>query len=141
MWKKNKEEECLPRLCLIIFAFSYWHPQLLLWILPLITLDYVLNRTAKPYPLLFVSTAFLFELIFFSFYFTSYGNSLFFIPNYTPELTGASRLIYPLYKTADWIGPLAIFLRSAFVSVCMFYLIKIFLRNINLNKVYSQRDF
>jgi len=137
-WGQEKRSilDALLGLCLIIFAFSYWHPQLLLWILPLITLDYILNKTARPYPLIFVSTAFLFELIYFSFYFTSHGNSLFFIPNYTQELTGLSNLIYPLYKTPYWIGSPAITLRSVFVSVCLYYLIKILIRNINMLKAY-----
>ena len=134
-WQTGKKSilDAILGFCLIIFAFSFWHPQLLLWILPIITLDCLLNRTPKPYPILFTLTAFIFELIYFSFYFASHGHGFFFIPNYNPELLTLSKSILDLYKTPFWIGPIAIIARSIFMSICLFYLVRIILRNTRFN--------
>ncbi len=140
-WQTGKKSilDAILGFCLIIFGLSFWHPQLLLWILPIITLDYLLNRTPRPYPILFTLTAFLFELIYFSYYFASHGHSFFFIPDYNTRLFELSQLILGLYKAPLWIGPIAIMARSIFMSICIFYVIRILLRNTHITVTnYSQ---
>lgn len=139
-WKGTRRSllDAILGFTLVIFAFSFWHPQLLLWVLPIIALDYAINRTPKFYPIIFTLTAFIFELIYFSFYFTSYGNSFFFIPNYNPQLLTLSQSIQDFYKTPLWIGPIAIIARSIFLSVCSLYVIRILLRNTHIITTYSQ---
>jgi hypothetical protein len=123
---------------LIIFAFSFWHSQYLMWVLPFLSIDYVLNRTRWIYPTLFVGTAFISELIYFSYNFSTFGHSLFFVPNYYESFQIVSNLIFHLYENPVWTDMVATFFKSIFVGVCIFYLLRIMLRNVDFNKTNEQ---
>ncbi|MEM3571023.1 MAG: hypothetical protein QW589_03735, partial [Candidatus Bathyarchaeia archaeon] len=63
-------------LFLFYFAFAFWHPKDLLWIIPFLTLDYFLTKSNKGYFIIFLFIAFILQLILFDF---TANHSLFFI--------------------------------------------------------------
>ena len=112
---------------LILFALSYWHPQYLVWILPFVTLDYVLHRPRPLYPILLIGSAFSYVLIRFGYYFSSYQTTVFFVPNYDNQLQAISNMIYALFES-NWNGPEVVLLRGLFLGICVLYVVKQFQR-------------
>jgi hypothetical protein len=135
LWKSDNNGrgllDSLLAFCIIIFAFSFWHPQLLLWIMPFLIFDCILHKRGIKHLILFVTLAFSFEFIYFSFYFTSHGNSLFFIPNYNFFLMKVSKILWHFYEYPLLIGPIATIIRSLFIAISMLYLIKLNIQNID----------
>ena len=140
LWKISSENllDSSFALCLTFLVFSFWHPQMLIWTIPFITLDYCINRTSKIYPTVFFLTAFAFEFVYFSFYFTSHGHSFMFIPNYTAQISELSRSTRSLYESNSALI-IANIARSVFSGVCIYYLVRIFLRNIDLSRINAWR--
>jgi uncharacterized membrane protein len=112
---------------LILFALSYWHPQYLVWMLPFVTLDYVLHRPSLLYPILLIGSAFSYVLVRFGYYFSSYQTSVFFIPNYDNQLQAISNMIYAFFES-NWNGPEVVILRGLFLGMCMLCVVKQFQR-------------
>lgn len=109
-------------LFLVVFALTFWHPQFFVWVLPFVTLHYVLRRPNPVYPILLIGSAFAYVLVRFSYYFSSYGTSVFFIPNYNSQLQAVSDSIYNFFA-ANWNGPLVIVLRLVFLGLCVYYVL------------------
>lgn len=139
MWKRDASRIFEGVLCLylIVFAFSYWQPQFLLHLIPFLTIFYVLSGRRKLPFLAYMSTAMLYVLVAWAFYFTSWGHTLFFIPNYNLFMEHYSQLYlsipgWPIGgATTNTIltGPA----RSIFVGVSLWYFIWIFARNTHRN--------
>ena len=141
LWKCDPSAIFEGVLCLylIIFALEYWTPTYLLNIIPLLTIFYLLSGSRKFPFLTYLSATSVYVLIAWAFYLTSWGHSLFFIPNYNPLMEHYSQLLLSIAGwptgvsnvTIDTIltGPV----RSVFVGVSLWYFIWIFARNTNWN--------
>jgi len=136
LWRANVTSvlDSALALCLIFLVFSFWHPQMFVWVLPFITLEYAVNKTSKIFPISLVLTAFMFEFVHFSFYFASHGHSFMFIPNYTSQLLELSKSIQGLHKSHS-AAITANIARSLFSGICIYYLTRIFLRNIDPSRL------
>jgi len=114
---------------LIIFAFSYWHPQFIAWISPLLTLDYLVNHEnrKKSYFVLFWIVISVITLIVFGFYLSSEGNSFFYYPCFNNEILKSISIfmlkleVHPLIQKL-YIVPL---LYVIFSSLCLIYTIHV----------------
>jgi hypothetical protein len=141
LWKCDPSAIFEGVLCLylIIFALSYWTPTYLLNLIPLLTIFYLLSGSRKFPFLTYLSATSVYVLIAWAFYLTSWGHSLFFIPNYNSLMEHYSQLLlfiagWPtgfLNVTMDTIltGPV----RSVFVGVSLWYFIWIFAKNTDWN--------
>ncbi len=141
LWKCETSAIFEGVLCLylIIFALTYWTPTYLLNLLPLLTIFYLLSGSRKLPFLTYLSAASVYVLIAWAFYLTSYGHTLFFIPNYNSSMQHYAQFLqfipgWPtgfFNVTVDTIltGPA----RSVFVGVSLWYFIWIFARNTDWN--------
>jgi len=125
------QERNLPDLVLayllVFFALAFWHPQYLIYLMAFLTLDYAIARRRLEY-LTLVLTALGTSIIVFGFYFSSWGHSVLFIPNYNALMQQLSFFIlmlpgHPIFE------PIGVVLRSIFAAACLYYAVTIFLRN------------
>jgi len=122
-WPKGRRRLYEPALIvmLVYFALSNWFPQLLIWIIPFLTLDAVAGRRSLAYMLTLLSSAFFVEAVAFAAYFTSYGNAFFFIPAQTMPLTGAL-MAYLSFAENDLVLSFAVpAIRTIFSVTCLIY--------------------
>lgn len=137
LWEPKRSSifEAVMCLYLLVFAFSHWFPQFLLHLIPFMTIYYVASGRKKLPFFLYMSSALVFVLINFAFYWTSYGHTLFFIPNYNPVLQHYSDLLLFIPGWPIELGTVnSIILTpiiSIFVGVSLYYFIWIFIRNSN----------
>lgn len=107
------------------FAFTHWHPQNLLWIIPFLTLDFSLTKNDKKYFILFLSISFILQLILFDV--TTY-HSLFFIRFKEKQAELIIGFLNRLYKEgmrSTTIGLIFLpMLRGIFSSLSVFYALK-----------------
>lgn len=135
LWKPRRTSilEAVICLYLLVFAFTYWETQFLLNLLPLLTVFYFKAGKKKLPFVTYMSSALAFVLLNFAFYWTSWGHSFFFIPNYTPFLQHYSDLLlfiagWPIASgTVNSI--LLTPIRSIFVGVSLYYFFWIFAKN------------
>jgi hypothetical protein len=80
----------------LLFAFTRFQPHWLLLVMPFLALDYALNSTRRSYPVLYLISLFSFVLVWAGFYFSSWGNSVFFVPNLNTAMEGVSAALYNL---------------------------------------------
>jgi uncharacterized membrane protein len=125
--------EAVACLYLLVFAFAYWEPHFLLILLPLLTVFYFTSGKRKLPFIAYMSSALAFVLLNEGFYWTSYGHSFFFIPNYNQVLQHYSDL---LLFTRQWpIGGgdvntlITTPIRSLFAAASLYYFAWIFFRN------------
>jgi uncharacterized membrane protein len=135
LWKPRRTSilEAVICLYLLLFAFTYWETQFLLNLLPLLTVFYFIAGRKKLLFVTYMSSALAFVLLNFAFYWTSWGHSFFFIPNYDQVLQHYSDLLLFIRQWPIGGGDVNTFIttpiRSIFVAVSLFYFLWIFLRN------------
>jgi hypothetical protein len=133
--KRSSIFEAVMCLYLLVFAFSYWETQFLVYLIPFLTIFYATAGRKKLPFLTYMSSALVFVLINFAFYWTSWGHSFFFIPNYNQVLQHYSDLL--LFIPGWPIGSgtvnsiLLTPIRSIFVGVSLYYFLWIFVKNSN----------
>ncbi len=129
VWRRDDEgglPAALLGFLMVVFAFSYFHPQFLLWCMPFLVVDYLVNGRRKAYPLIFVVLVFLYCVFFFSFYFTSWGNSFFFVPNFNSIVKTLSyALLLAAYSSFLNQFFFYVLLRSAIAGVCIAYAVEL----------------
>jgi hypothetical protein len=135
LWKPRRTSilEAVICLYLLVFAFSYWETQFLLNLIPLLTVFYFTAGRKKLPFVTYMSSALAFVLLNFAFYWTSWGHSFFFIPNYNQVLQHYSDLLlfirqWPI-NGEDVNTIITTPIRSMFVAASLFYFLWIFLRN------------
>jgi len=139
MWKPRRTSilGAVTCLYLLIFAFTYWEPQFLLNLLPLLTIFCFTSGARKLPFLIFVSSALAFVLLDFGYYLASWGHSFFFVPNYNEVLQHYSDLFifirnWPIGRS-DVSALITSPVRSVFVATALYYFIWIALRNSKQN--------
>jgi len=122
----NKDNDVLSYLFLFylaLLAFSYWHPQFLLWVIPFVTIDVGLRKSSMKLFVLFTLTAALGSLTYYGFYFSAWGNALFLIPNYGSLMTELSlgwwQIVSISIQNSYYLQMIA---RFPFVAVCTVYI-------------------
>jgi hypothetical protein len=135
VWKPERTSILEAVICvyMLIFALTYWDTQFLLNLLPLLTVFYFTSGEKKMLFLAYMSSALAFVLLYFAFYWTSWGHSFFFIPNYNRTLQDYSDLLlfvrqWPI-GGSDVSALITSPIRSIFVAVSLCYLAWILLRN------------
>lgn len=119
-------QESLLGAILVLFAFSYWHPQFILWIIPFMVIDAYTSRQRKLFFPLFMVITFAIAISFFGFYLSTCGNSFFFILNYTPQLATLSRQLWTIGSSeAFQLSNGTVLLQSVFSGLSLSYLISI----------------
>jgi Gpi18-like mannosyltransferase len=116
-------------LLLVFFSFFNWYPQHLLWILPLLSLDVSLNSDKRVYLILWLLTAFIFQLIVFDF---GFNKGLFFIPNYNEIMKSLSRMLSWINKDLIMKVVIAPILRACFAGISLIYSFKLVTKNLFL---------
>ena len=91
-------------LFLTLFVLSKWNPEYWLWILPFIIMKIGYERKYTRVFLGQFSTFVIINLTIFSFYYTTWGTSVFFFPNYTPILQGISNALLAIYDNPIFTG-------------------------------------
>ena len=135
LWRPRRTSILEAIICLhmLVFAFTYWHTQYLVNLLPLLTIFYFISGSRKLPFVAYLSSALAFVLLNFAFYWTTWGHSFFFIPNYNQVLQHYSDL--PLFIRQWPIGGgdvntlITTPIRSIFVAVSLYYFAWIFLKN------------
>lgn len=118
-------QESLLGAFLVLFAFSRWHPHFILWIIPFLIVDaYTSHR--RNFFLLFMIITFTISITFFGFYLSTWGNSFFFMPNYTPLLTTLSTQLWTIGSNELFqLINGKVLLQSVFSGLTVSYLISI----------------
>jgi hypothetical protein len=135
LWKPRRTSilEAVIALYMLVFAFSFWETQFLVNLLPLLTIFYFTSGKKKLPFVAYISSALGFVLLNASFYWTSWGHSFFFIPNYNPLLQHYSELLLFIRQWPIGGGDVSTLItspiRSIFVAVSLYYFTWIFLRN------------
>jgi hypothetical protein len=118
---------------MLVFALTYWETQFLLNLIPLLTVFYFTAGRKKLPFVTYMSSALAFVLLNFAFYWTSWGHSFFFIPNYNQVLQHYSDFLLFIrqwpFGGGDVNTLITTPIRSIFVAVSLFYFLWIFLRN------------
>jgi hypothetical protein len=91
-------------LFLTLFVLSQWNPQYWLWILPFVIMKIGYERKYTRVFLVQFSTFAIINLTMFSFYYTTWGTSVFFFPSYTPLLQGISGAWFTVYANPIFLG-------------------------------------
>jgi uncharacterized membrane protein len=137
LWNPRRTSILEAVICLymLVFAFTYWEAHFLVNLLPLLTVFYFTAGRKKLPFLTYTSSALAFVLLNFGFYWTTWGHSFFFIPNYNPSLQHYSDLLlfirqWPI-AGGDVNALITTPIRSIFAAVSLFYFLWIFLRNAN----------
>ncbi len=81
-------------LLVTVFAFSKFQFHLLLWILPFLILDAVTGRRSPIYAGLFALSAVVTVSLITGPYFSTFGRSVFFVPNLAPWMNTASQALF-----------------------------------------------
>jgi hypothetical protein len=140
LWKPDASSifEGVFCLFLIVFAFSHWEPQYLLHMLPFLTIFYMSSGRRKLPFIAYMAGAMVYVLLDWAFYFTSWGHTLFFIPNYNSLMEHYSQLYlfipgWPIWADVTTntvlIGPA----RSIFIAASLCYVVWVFLRRFDVN--------
>lgn len=118
-------QESLLGAFLVLFAFSRWHPHFILWIIPFLTVDAYTSRR-RNFFLLFMIITFTIGITFFDFYFSTWGNSFFFMPNYSPLLATLSTQLWTIgsSEVLQLVNG-EVLLQSVFSGLTVSYLISI----------------
>lgn len=127
-WKPLREEAGAVFIVffLLFFSLSKWLPHWLLWIMPFLAIYVGLSNSTRWYPRLFVLAGLGLAIVEQSWYFASWGNSFFFFPATTPTVSFLSNILFH-FSGAKVIGiPVAYFLESAFVGICMAYVLRLY---------------
>jgi len=131
--KRTSILEAVACLYLLVFAFSYWEPHFLLILLPLLTVFYFTSGKKKLPFVAYMSSALVFVLLNEGFYWTSYGHSFFFIPNYDQVLQHYSNLLLFIRQWPIGGGDVNTLIttpiRSLFAAASLYYFAWIFFRN------------
>jgi hypothetical protein len=130
---KDRTLLCAPAasVFLVYFALGSWYPQFLIWLLPMLILDFVSSKNIRTALLMtsLVSLALVVSVLNFYSYFTANGNGFFFIPANTASL----RLAVQAYRNMvaiDFVSALvAPVLRSLLAAVCVTYVLEIIRAN------------
>jgi hypothetical protein len=125
-------------LYLVVFAFSFWKAEYLVELLPFLTIFFISSGGRKLLFIGYMASAMLFVLLDWAFYLTSWGHSLFFIPNYNSFMEHYSQLYlfirgWPIGSVGTTNTILTGPARSIFVGVSLWYIIWIFARNTDRN--------
>jgi len=115
----------------VLFAFTRFQPHWLLLVMPFLALDYALNPTRRSYPLLYLISLFSFVLVWGGSYFSSMGNSVFFVPNLNTTMEGVSAAFYNLSTNGVLVDTLRYLdiTRSLLTAVSLGYVLRIILQN------------
>jgi len=118
-------QESLLGALLVLFAFSRWHPHFILWIIPFLIVDaYTSHR--RNFFLLFTIVTFAISITFFGFYLSTWGNSFFFMPNYTPLLSTLSTQLLTISSNGVFqLVNGTVLLQSVFSGLTVSYLVSI----------------
>lgn len=108
----------------IFFALTFWNPQYLLWILPLLALYH--GSTTRDDLVYWLTTilAIIWSLIAFGFYFSTWGSSFLFIPADNAMLKDGSLFLNSLfdaYKSNGLVTLFANIIRSMITGLFAFY--------------------
>ena len=128
-WCFQKEDaliELLLAYLLVFFAFAFWSPHYLIYLMAFLAIRFGTTTSQRLTYLTIVLTALGTSLIVVGFYFSSWGHSVFFIPNYT---TGMQQLsFFILMLPGDPImQPVGVVLHSLFTAACLYYAAMLFL--------------
>jgi hypothetical protein len=135
LWKPGRTGILEAVICfyMLIFAFTYWEPQYLLNLLPLLTIFCFTSEGKKLLFLAFISSASAFALLDHAYYWISWGHSFFFIPNYNSVLQDWSDALLFIRQWPIGGGDVSTLItspiRSIFAAVTLYYSAWIFLRN------------
>lgn len=81
-------------LFLVLFTFSYWNPQYWLWIMPFIIMKLRLTPEYKRIVYLQLFLFLLINVTIFGYYYSTWGKSFFFFPNYNSTLQLLSSFLF-----------------------------------------------
>ncbi len=113
-------------LFLTLFVLSYWNPQYWLWILPFIIMKVGYEPKFRRIILLQFSLFMTINLTLFGYYYSTWGRSVFFFPNYTPLLQGISNALFSVFSDPTFIGlRLDELLVSTFAGVNIWLLVRL----------------
>ncbi|MEM3571718.1 MAG: hypothetical protein QW589_07320 [Candidatus Bathyarchaeia archaeon] len=132
-WQLNIENlfDSVLGFLLVFFSFFNWQPQYLLWVLPLLTLDFSLYSNRRIYSILWLLTAFIFQLIVFDF---GFDKGLFFIPNCNEIMENISRMLSWINKNLIMKVVIEPILRACFAGISLVYSFKLIIKNLSFNK-------
>jgi hypothetical protein len=117
---------------LVFFAMAFWHPQYLIYLMTFLAIRYGMTSRHRFTYLTIVLTAIGTSFIVFGFYFSSWGHSVLFIPNYTAIMQELSFFI--LMLPGDPIAhPVGVVLHSLFAAACLYYAMMLFVPNASKN--------
>ncbi len=91
-------------LFLTLFVLSQWEPQWWLWILPFLIMKVGYEPEFRRIILFQFSLFIIINLTLFSYYYSTWGRSVFFFPNYTPFLQGISNALFGVFDNPTFIG-------------------------------------
>lgn len=125
--KWPREARFAPDGALVLFltflAFTQWWPQYILWILPLLTLDFALRGRSISYLLIIITTALILGFIAFNTSFTCNSQVLFFIPAYASQQT---ILAFQQFSTDPLVTGFGLSLtRFIFSLTCLAYVFQV----------------
>lgn len=107
---------------LVLFAFSRWNPQFIIWLLPFLIISAYLRKREK-YLFLFVALTLSIDLCYFGPYFATWGHSFFFYPVTSPTLQSLSDSLRSVSSNPTFVLlRLDVFLGSSFAGFCLGYL-------------------
>ena len=117
---------------LVYFSFGNWFPQLLIWIIPFLTLDYVRCQRvtwSRVFFATFVVSALAVVLLGFPSHFTSNGTALLFVPAANTILKVYAS-DYASFAQSDFVqNVVEPVVRSLFLSTCVIYCVELAKRN------------
>lgn len=117
---------------LVYSSFGNWYPQLLIWTIPFLTLNYVRGQRitwSRVFFATFVVSALVVALLGFPSYFTSNGTALLFVPA-GKTILKVYASDYASFAQSDFVQNLVEpITRSLFLSTCVIYCIELAKRN------------
>jgi hypothetical protein len=129
LWRFQKETTLIDLVLaylLVFFALAFWHPHYLVYLMAFLAIRYGTTTSHRLSYLTIVLTALGTSLIVFGFYFSSWGHSVLFIPDYTAAMQALSSFI--LMLPGDPIAqPVGVVLHSLFAAACLYYAAMLFL--------------
>lgn len=144
LWFYKKDFKLIERLneslliiLLAFFAFAVWNSYYTLWFIPFLTIDCILNRVKKIYPISLLFSLFIFNGML---YYFTFPDILLFLPTKNTWLYVISKTLHSIREILAPGELFTTFIRSIFTGACIIYFALIFLREKNINVLYSSKD-
>jgi hypothetical protein len=106
MWCLNKinTSDVFFLLLLVLFLFTNWNPQYWVWIFPFIIIKIKISPEYKSILALLIAMFISINLTYYSYYYSTWGSSFFFFPNYNGFLQSLSSFMFSIWNSPIYLG-------------------------------------